>query len=303
MTSSNNQIVGILWMLLHNLLISTVVVIAKFLGESGFSEAQIVFFHSFVAFVILLPFAAHFEGRAMFKTEKFKLHFVRGFLGVISLLLYFYVLKFIPLTDARALALFNPVITFIFAVIFLKELLNLKKSIALTLSLIGGYVIVNPGNVSFQMMSLLMILAMIMWSIIDLVIKNLSKTESVIKQLLYLTGLMSLFSLPFAIYSWKMPQNSLEIWLLLAIGVIFLFNSMSVFLAMRNADLTTIMPFDFSGLVFTAIISYFIFAEVMKLNTLCGSIIVFLSSLYLIYQETAFARKLNKIGEGNVQKE
>lgn len=303
MENRKNQLKGILWMILHCFLISSVVTIAKFLGKNNYSEGQVVFFHSFVAFMILLPFALHFEGKKLLKTKLFSLHLFRGIIGTASLFLYFFALKFIPLTDGRAVALLSPVITFIFAVIFIKESLNIKKSIALILSLFGGYIIINPGNVSFHPMLLLILVAMIMWSIIDLIIKKLSKTESGIKQLFFLTGFLSLFSLPFAILDWKNPENLLEIFLLIFIGIIFLFNSLALFLAIKHADLTTLTPIDFSGMIFTAILSYLVFGEIIKTNTLIGSIIVFVSSLYLIYQESKKAKDFSKISEGNIQKE
>lgn len=299
----NNQIIGILWMILHCFLISCVVAIAKLLGQKGFHPMQIVFFHSFVALLVLSPFAIIKEGKSLMKTQKFSLHLSRGILGTISLFLYFLALKFIPLTDGRAIALFSPVITFIFAVIFIKEKLDLKKGLALITSLIGGYIIVNPTGVSFHVMSLLILVAMIMWSIIDLIIKKLSSTESSVKQLFFLNFFLSLFSLPFALYHWKTADNYLDIFLLISIGIVFLINSLSVFLAIKHADLTTLTPIDFSGMIFTAIISFFVFSEIIKINTLIGAVIVFLSSLYLFYQEGKKAKELAKISEGNIQKE
>ena len=144
---------------------------------------------------------------------------------------------------------------------------------------------------------------MIAWSVIDLIIKQISKTESAFKQLFFLTGFMSVFSIIFAISNWKNPENMLDISLLLLIGAVFFFNSLAIFQAIKKAGLTTVMPFDFSGMIFTAIISFFLFSEVIKTNTLIGSIIVFTSSLYLIYHEGKEARKLTKIAESNAQKE
>ncbi|MBL6664450.1 MAG: DMT family transporter [Rickettsiales bacterium] len=293
---------GILWMILHCFLISIVVALAKLLGQRGFGVMQIVFFHSFVAFLLLVPMGIMREGSSLIKTKHFTLHLFRSILGVMSLFLYFFALKFIPLTDARAVALFGPVITFIFAVLFLKERLDLKELLALALSLIGGYIILNPGTISFHFMSVLILLAMIMWSMIDLIIKKLSKTESGLKQLFFLNGFMSLFSIIFIGEDWKMPENILDILLLLLVGVIFFFNSLAIFCAIKNGDLTTIMPFDFSGMIFTAILSYFIFDEIITDTTLIGSVIVFVSSLYLIYHAGKPVTELTTIAESNRQK-
>ena len=298
-----SQIPGISWMILHCLAISSIVIIAKLLGQMGYSSIQIVFFHSFVAFLLILPFGLKKYGKNIIKTKKLHLHLLRSSLGTISLAIYFFALKFVYLNDARAIALFNPVITFIFGVIFIKEHIDNKKIIALIVSLVGGIIIINPTSPNFHIALFLVIVAMFMWSTIDLIIKKMSKTESTIKQLFFLTGLLSLFSLIPTIYYWKTPSGTYEIFLLILIGILFLINVFAVFSAIKHADLTTIMPFDFSGMIFTAILSYIVFFEIIKLNTLIGSIIVFGSSLYLIYHESKSGKKLAKMAETNIQKE
>ena len=300
----DNQLLGISWMIFHCFLISNIVIIGKLLGILGYNAIQIVFFQSSVAFLIVLPFALKKYGFSeIFKTKILHLHFVRAFLGVISMSLYYYCLKYVNLNDARAVALLGPVISFIFGVIFLKEVINNKKTIALIFSLIGGAIIINPTSPSFHPALFLIIVSMLMWSTIEVVMKKISKIESVVKQLLFLMGLMSLLLLFPSIYYWKMPSSNYEFSLLLAIGALSFINSIAIFLAIRNANLTTIMPFDFSGMIFTAILTYFIFAELIRVNTIVGSVIVFLSSLYLVYQEGKAGRALARMGEANVLKE
>ena len=123
----NQQLMGILWMISHCFFMSCIIAIAKLLGEKNFPLMQIIFFYSFIALIILLPFAYYIEGKNLFKTSLFPYHFLRAILGIISLLLYFLAIKHLPLTDGRAIALLSPVITFIFAVIFLKEKMSFKK--------------------------------------------------------------------------------------------------------------------------------------------------------------------------------
>ena len=291
MQDVTNKFIGIGWMLFHCLLISIIILIVKFLGLRGYHSMQIVFFHSIVAFIILLPYAILKEGKNIFKIAKPHLYILKGSLWLLSLFLYFLGVKFVPLTDGRAIALFYPVVTFIFAVIFLKEKLDKMKLTALIASIIGGYIIINPGSVSFYKESLFILLAVIIWSIIDLIIKKMSN-EPTLKQLFFLTGFLSLFSLPFAIYYWQKPSNVIEILLFIIIGIMFLLNVISMILAIKHADLTIIMPFDFAGMVFTVILSFIMFSEVIKTNTLIGSLIVFTSSVYLIYYQSKKVKKL-----------
>ena len=101
----------------------------------------------------------------------------------------------------------------------------------------------------------------------------------------YLSGLMSLFLLPFNFMVWKTPDLWLDWSILISLGLIFLINITAVFKAYKYADLSTLMPFDFSGMIFTAIIAYICFGEIIMINTLIGSIIIVTSSLYIVKRE------------------
>ncbi len=297
---NENQLVGISWMIFHTFIISVMVIIAKKLGIIGYSPVQIIFFNSIVAFFLILPFAIKKYGFAnIFKTKILNLHFYRAFLGIISMVLYYFSLTHVALNDARAVALLCPVISFVFGIFLLKEKVDNKKIIALILSLAGGAIIINPASPNFHPALFLIVVAMFMWSTIEVIMKKISKAESAVKQLLFLTGLMSLLSLLPSIYYWKTPSSNHELYLLLIMGVLLCINSISIFLAIKHANLTTIMPFDFFGMIFTAILTYFIFAEIITFNTMVGAIVVFASSLYLVFHE----RKVSKAARIDILKE
>ena len=232
-----------------------------------------------------MPFAFYKYGADLFKTKKLKLHIARSALGAISLCLYFFAFTLMSLNEARAIVLFYPIVGFIFAIFFAGEKVSKKEIIALLMGLVGGYFIIKPSSSGFNPAAFLVMAAIIMWAVIDLIIKKMSKSESTIKQLAFLTGFLSLFSFPFAIFNWKQPSNEIELVLLITIGFLFLLNVIAVFLAIKYANLTVIMPFDFSGLIFTAVFSYLFFTEIISLNIMIGSVIIFFSSLYLIFHQ------------------
>ena len=93
------------------------------------------------------------------------------------------------------------------------------------------------------------------------------------------------YSWIFGFDSWILPSGWLNLLLILAIGFGFWCSSISLRLAARNAELTTIMPFDFSGMIFTILLSYLMFGDLIKQNTFIGGSIVFLSSLYFMMKK------------------
>lgn len=288
--TNKSQLVGITWMLTHCLLIATMSVMVKEASKQ-FHTFEIVFFHNVAAFLLLLPWVYRQGIRSVIKTDKIYLHMWRAVLAATALGLYFYAFTIIPLTQARAIALTGPLVSSVFAVIFLKEKPGWHRTIALIVGFIGALVIVQPGTSSFAFVSLFVIAAVFLWSTIEMIIKVLARTESMTTQLFYLLGLMTLFSAPFAIYEWKTPETLYQWLWLISIGVIFLVNNYAVFNAFKYADVTTIVPFDFSGMIFTAIIAYIAFGEVMTMATAIGSLIIVISSVYIVKREAKKAKE------------
>lgn len=289
MNKINNQITGILWMLCHCLLISILSAMIRAISEK-FHIFEIVFFHNAVAFLLILPFIIKTGARKNLKTEKLGMHVFRAVLGVVSLSMYFYAITIIPLTQARAIALAGPLISSLFAILFLKEKSNRHKSLALFIGFAGSILTLEPEHGGFSYATLMVIVAVCMWSVIDMIIKILSN-EATATQLFYLTGIMTILSIPGAIYYWQTPSTIQEWLWMISLGVVFLLNITAIFYAFKHADVTTIMPFDFTGMIFTAVIAYFAFSEIPQAEVIAGSVVIAASSIYIIRKEAINSKK------------
>lgn len=284
-----SQLTGIFWMLTHCLLISIMAAMIRDISNE-FHIFQIVFFHNAFAFLLLLPWAFKQGITTTVKTHKFPFHIARAILGVTSMALYFYAFTVIPLTEARAIALTGPLVSSLFAVVLLKEKTGWHRTTALIIGFLAALYIIQPGTANFSFVSLYVVSAVCMWSTIEMIIKILARSESMTTQLFYLMGLMTLFSTPLAAYVWKTPETLFQWSWLISIGAIFLVNCFAVFNAFKHADVTTIMPYDFSGMIFTAIIAFFVFDEVISTETAIGSVIIIITSVYIAKREAKLSK-------------
>jgi len=280
---------AILWMISHCFLISVLSAIIRYLS-SDYHILQITFMHNAVALLIVIPFM--FKNRVeAFYTTKLPYHILRALLGACSLAMYFYAFTVIPLTQARGIALAGPLVSTLFAMLFLKERPGWYRNTALVTGFGGAVLIIRPATDDFSYVSMLVVGALILWAIIDVIIKGLSKTESTRTQSFYLLFFMSLFTAPLAIYYWKTPTD-IQDWMLFAsTGIIFLLNVNVFYRAISLADVTAILPFDFMGMVFTIIIAFLVFDEKVAFMTLMGAVIIVVSSVYVAYRERKMAYK------------
>jgi len=281
----SDQIKGISSMVVHCFILSSMTVIARLLSEQ-FSSFFIVLAYNIVTVIGLILWSLATDKPILPHTDKVKLYLLRAFIGGISMVSFFYGIKFIPLTESVAITLTNPLLSAFMAVIIFKEKIGIRRISALIIGLIGGLIVVRPGFSSFSLAILFLLVSVITSSMCDMLIKIMSQTDKSMTQLFYVSSFMALFCLPFTLSNWPSSITTPYILEFLSLGLLSCLNMVAMYWAFKLADIALIMTFGFSGLVFTAIISYFVFGEIMDIWTLTGSITIVASSVYVAYRES-----------------
>jgi len=215
---------------------------------------------------------------------------VRAISGVTAMFMWFYALSRVPLSQATALSFSAPLFTTLAAVIFLKEKTTIHRIAALAAGFLGTFIILRPGFSGFDYISLFVLFAAVFWSTSSLLIKSLTKTESPTVIVFYMTAMMTPLSFLPALLHWKTPQMA-DLPPLLLLGVISTIFQLALSRAFAKADLTAILPFDFLRLIFTAVIAYVAFAEIIDGWTVLGGVIILGSTIYVAYKEAGFTRR------------
>ena len=57
--------------------------------------------------------------------------------------------------------------------------------------------------------------------------------------------------------------------------------------ALHESDLSVIMPFDFTKLIWVSMIAFMFFGEIPELTTWIGGAVIFAAGLYIAHRETA----------------
>ena len=64
--------------------------------------------------------------------------------------------------------------------------------------------------------------------------------------------------------------------------------------AFREADATTVLPFDFLRLIWASLLGYFLFGQIPELLVWVGGAVIFSSTVYLAYREAVISRSDKK---------
>ncbi len=283
---------GIFWALLTCFLVSVMISIVRHLSGQ-FHVFQIVMMRNFFALVFLLPFIIKNIDQVV-RTKNLKMHFLRGLVGFVGMVLWFYVITLIPLSEAVSITFIVPITTTLAAIFFLKEKVNPKIWWSLLIGFAGVLIIIRPGFRDLSVAYLLALLTPFVWSISNIMIKKMVATEKPETITLYLSCIMFILSIPFAApYLKPIPLTEL-LWFAL-LGLVSNCSYIANAICYSKVDVSVVQPFDFSRLIFTAIIAYFAFGENLDLMMLIGAGVILCGSILVIPRKSRFARFRDKV--------
>ena len=250
------------------------------------------FLRFFFGFLIITPYIlkTKFE---VFSTKNLKIHILRSALNLPAMLLGFAALAMLPLEKMTAIHFIVPIIVTILAVIFLKEKIYLYRSIALVMGFLGMLIILRPGIIDISIGIYMALISSLIWSVVIILTKKVSKDDSAITILSHQYVYMSLFSFPLVIYFWDQPNLKTIIFILCAAisGTIL---HIALNHAYKLVDVTMTQPYSFLGLVVSSIIGYFVFSDKPDFYTWLGASVIFCGVLLISYRELQLNKEITR---------
>ena len=250
------------------------------------------FLRFFFGFLIITPYILKTKFK-VFNTKNLKIHIVRSALNLPAMLLGFAALAMLPLEKMTAIHFIVPIIVTILAVIFLKEKIYLYRSIALVMGFLGMLIILRPGIIDISIGIYMALISSLIWSVVIILTKKVSKDDSAITILSHQYVYMSLFSFPLVIYFWEQPSLNTIIFILCAAmsGTVL---HIALNHAYKLVDVTMTQPYSFLGLVVSSIIGYFVFSDKPDFYTWLGASVIFCGVLLISYRELQLNKEITR---------
>lgn len=264
----------------------------KSLGEDV-PAGQLVFFRSFFALVPVVIYLSWLGdlGSAL-KTNDIPGHLVRGLIGVSSMVLGFFAISRLPYPEWISISYAAPLLTVVFAAIFLRETVRAYRWGAVLVGLIGVIVVCAP-NFTFlsedvapqRTIGVLASFAAAAFSAVAMIqVRRLVQKEQTATIVVYFSltcSLISLFTLPFG---WIVPTAHQALLLVLA-GLFGGVGQLLLTACYRYADTSTIAPFEYTSMLLAILIGYMLFDEAASPTTLTGAAIVISAGIFIILRE------------------
>lgn len=244
---------------------------------------MVVFLRYFLALVVMTPWLLPSRGTAL-RTERLGLHIWRALLMVVHGGTLMVAVMLIPLAEATSLIFTSPLFATILAALFLRETVGPHRILALVFGFIGVLVILRPGIVAFNLASGLMLISALSGACVVITGKVLLRTEGSEQTVFYLT----LFAVPFALlpalYFWEWPSLDMLPWLA-ALAVVANGYIYGLTRALKIAETSLVMPFDFLRMPAAAVAGFILFAETIDPWSWVGAAIVFGATIYITQRE------------------
>lgn len=253
---------------------------------------QAVFFRSFFAMPVIVVWLIYRHELARgLRTVNPMGHLWRGVVGTMAMGLGFAGLAFLPLPEVTAIGYAAPLLTVIFAAMFLGEQVRAFRITAVGLGIVGVMIVLSPRltvgagmNNAETLGALLVLGGAVFAALAQVFVRKLVQTENTASIVFWFSATASVLALLTLPFGWVVPDPFTLMLLVLAgllggIGQILLTSSY------READASVIAPFEYVSILFALIIGYTIFDEVPTLTMLAGAALVVFAGVLIIWRE------------------
>ena len=239
---------------------------------------QSLFTRSVIGLIYVSLILCFSNNKISIRTTKIKLHVFRNIIHFIGQYAWFLGIGLLPLAEVFALEFTVPIWTLIIAALFLGEKITKHKIAAVILGLLGVLVITKPGIEVVDSSSFIVLGAAVCFAIMLTSTKSLSKSESPVLILFYMTLIQLPIGLFLALRSWAWPAPEQWGWL-----VVISFTALSAHYcltkAMQYAEITIIMTIDFLRLPLIALVGIFLYAEEFEISLILGGTLMLIGNL------------------------
>lgn len=274
-------------MLLSALSFSLMQVVVK-ISATHVGTMQQVFFRNlfslFVTFVLLRRNRLPLMGPRAYRLPLF----ARSFLGFVGVVMLFYASAGARQADVALLNRTSAIWVSVFAMIFLKEKISKVQVPVILLCLAGAFVAMRPSFESNFLPLLLAFLTAVSsglaYTMIAFCKGHVNPLTVIFHFSLFSTAAAGILMIPaFVIPSWR------DLMILILIGIFGAAGQISLTYAYQKAPASEVSIYDYSGILFSAVLGYFLLGEALTASTVLGAALIVCGALwsYLYHQRQA----------------
>ncbi|WP_342642707.1 DMT family transporter [Rhodoligotrophos ferricapiens] len=257
--------------------------LVKWLAEH-YSIPQIIFLRYIGGLALALAVARGSGGLGQFRTKRLGGHITRAIFNLITMLLFYYALRALPLADAVAIAFAAPLFMTLLSILLLGERVGPYRWSALIVGMIGVVIILKPGGDGLGLGGLAALASAFFYALTQISARQLSNSETSATILFYYS--MGVLVISGAMMPWYWELPSAHDWMLFVLLAVFgSFGQLFLNQACRYGEVSMIAPMEYTGLFWAVLFGFLVWGEVPTWTVLLGALVIILSTLYITRRE------------------
>jgi len=221
------------------------------------------------------------------QTKRPGLQFVRIVLAFLAMMMGFAAVIHLELAELTIITFSKAFFTTLLAIFFLKEIVRVPRWIALVVGFMGVLIVVWPEQGQLVGVWHLGALAgALCVSAVTVSVRVLAQVDTPVSILTYQAVGVGILMIPLGIWFWESP--TIYEWSLLAsIGALSVVAQYLNIIAMRAGEASAIAPLEYTLLIFTTALGFWLFGEWPDLWDWIGAAIIIGSAVYVLRRERA----------------
>jgi drug/metabolite transporter (DMT)-like permease len=281
--------------------------VVKLLSDQ-YAVLQILTIRIIFVLAFVLGFCVLRYGVSSLRTRHYKILLLRGLLAFLAFTTYYLALAVTPMASVAAVYMSAPLFVTALSALLLKEKVGIHRWLSVVVGFAAVLLIINPTAETFRIESALPLLSALFYSMLPIITRHVGQQVNALVMATYnsisylvlcvlAVGIISTIpveanSPPLLLsitQSWSMPSTEDILWMAFT-GAFFTAGVLSITQAYRISNVSAIAPFEYTLLVWTALIGYVVFAEVPTFRTIIGAIVIVACGVYILYRESAIKK-------------
>jgi len=284
--NEDKPLVGIVLMLFAFFSFSLIDVNAKWLAFIGLPALQLSFMRYFGHFLISITLISR-GGMELsrFGTDHWFLVVLRGFLLMLSTVMNFIAVQYLPLTLTATILFSAPIMVCALSWPLLGERVGIWRWSAIMIGFCGILIAIRPFDESFQWAMFLSLFGAFCFALYSLITRKLSGIVASDTMQFYSGLVGTVVLLPFAIVLWENPETALQWGQMIMLGLFGWIGHEFLTRAHGFAPASILTPFGYSFIIFMTFWSILVFGHLPDMWTISGAIVVVIAGLIIWFRE------------------
>ncbi|MBR9649801.1 DMT family transporter [Thalassovita aquimarina] len=248
---------------------------------------EVMMYRSFVGICIVMSVALATGRLGQVRRDNLGLHLIRNLFHFTGQNLWFYAITVIPLAQVFALEFTSPLWVVVLSPLLLGERITPIRAIAALIGFVGILIVARPGATPLEFGQAAAAMAAIGFACTAIFTRKLTRRETIISILFYLTVMQAVFGVVCAGFDGDIAVPSAQSlpWLVL-IGCAGLLAHFCLTTALSLAPASVVMPIDFTRLPIVAVVGMLIYGEMVDIWVIVGALVIFAGNYLNIWGET-----------------